>query len=65
MSDRTDNRPEVDMKTILEERAESGSPIKVIEVGATTQDAVDALQRLLPEDQKQKVSLVNLSEKLD
>lgn len=38
MSDRKDNRPEVDMKTILEERAKSGSPIKVIEVSATTQE---------------------------
>ncbi|WP_390241868.1 hypothetical protein [Vibrio sp. R78045] len=65
MSDSTDNRTEVDMKTILEERAKSGSPIKVIEVGATTQDTVDALQKLLPEDQKQKVNLVNLSEKSD
>lgn len=65
MSDRKDNRPEVDMKTILEERSKSGSPIKVIEVGETTQDTVDALQRLLPEDQKQKVSLVNLGEKMD
>lgn len=65
MSYRTDNRPEVEMKTLLEERAKSGSPIKVIEVGATTQDTVDALQRLLPEDQKQKVNLVNLGEKLD
>lgn len=65
MSDSTDNRPEVDMKTILEERAKCGSPIKVIEVGATTQDTVDALQKLLPEDQNQKVNLVNLSEKSD
>ncbi|EGQ9744191.1 hypothetical protein FWP33_16960 [Vibrio parahaemolyticus] len=63
MSDRTDNRPEVDMRTILEERTKSCSPFKVIELGATTQDAVDALQKLLPEDQKHKVSLVNLGEK--
>lgn len=56
MSERKDNRPGVDMKIILEERSKSGSPIKVIDMGATTQDTVDALQRLLPVDQMQKVS---------
>lgn len=58
MNQRTENQTDVDMKDILKEQVENGSHIKVIEIGATTQDTVDALQALLPEDQKHKVSLV-------
>jgi hypothetical protein len=56
-------RPEVDMKELLEQRVNEGKPLVIIEPSSASADVVESLNNLLPEDKKNAVVLVDLSNK--
>lgn len=58
-----DERPEVDMKELLEQRINEGKPLVIIEPSSASDDVVESLNNLLPEDKKNAVVLVDLSNK--
>jgi len=54
------DRPEIDMKELLEQQAAQGKPLIVIEP-ATSIDLVEALRSVIPEAKKHLVQCFNLS----
>ncbi|WP_229626382.1 hypothetical protein [Vibrio parahaemolyticus] len=58
----TDNRPEVDLNKLLHERVESGIPLIVIEPEMASSELVKTLRNMLPDEDKNKVTFINLDE---
>jgi hypothetical protein len=61
-SETTDDRPEVDLNKLLQERVESGKPLIVIEPETTSPELVKTLRKMLPEEDKNKITFINLDE---
>lgn len=59
----SDERPDIDMKDLLEQREKEGKPIVIIEPSSSSKDVVEALRKMLPDDKKNAVVLVDLDKK--
>ena|SRR5690606_23608357 len=53
----------IDTKELLEQREKEGKPLVIIEPSSSSKDVVDALKKLLPEDKKNAVVLVDLDKR--
>ncbi|HBC3592459.1 TPA: helix-turn-helix domain-containing protein [Vibrio parahaemolyticus] len=60
-SEKDEERPLVDMKALLDERVASGSPIIVLDPGHSSQELLEAINKLLPDDGKAKLFLFDPS----
>lgn len=58
----TNDRAEADLSTLLHERVESGRPLSVIEPGTASPELVKALRKMLPIEDKNKVTFINFDE---
>ena len=58
----SDNRSEISIKGVLEQRQKEGKPLIVIEPQIASKEVVEALKKCLPEDVKNQVTLVNFKD---
>ncbi|MBE1301893.1 MAG: hypothetical protein GJ680_18560 [Alteromonadaceae bacterium] len=56
-----DDRPEICMQKLLEQRIKEGKPLVVFQPATSSEEVVSALKKLIPEDKKEAVVLVDLS----
>lgn len=58
----SDDRPEVDMKDLLEQQAAQVKPMIVIEPATGSRDLIETLRSVMPDAKKHHIQYVNLDQ---